>query len=198
MHILAASSSIHRVFSPRYGLAISGTRFEDQPPQAERLTVIAALFGQHGEVAQGQMAVDALIDAAETVGTLKGQDPPPAGFGLGRLAGFAMQDGLAEMQLGVVGVDGQARGTGPSTAGRSPSIWWQRAIRAKVCARSNRSGPTRAGSLKIAQGGRPVPPLDGCHSQVEEHERVVGPLGSSASRIFQSRCSFRCRRAGLV
>jgi hypothetical protein len=33
-------------------------------------------------------------------------------FRLGRLAGLAVQDGLAEMQLGVVGVDPQAFGTG--------------------------------------------------------------------------------------
>ena len=72
--------------------------------------MIAALFGQHGEVAQGQMAVDALIDAAETVGTPQRQDPPPAGFGLGRLASFAMQDGLAEVNLGVIGVEPQALG----------------------------------------------------------------------------------------
>ncbi len=90
------------LFLARYGLAISGTRFEDHPPYSPRFIGVAALFGQHGEVAQGQMAVDALIDAAETVGTPQRQDPPPAGFGLGRLASFAMQYGLAEMQLGVI------------------------------------------------------------------------------------------------
>ncbi len=55
--------------------------------------------------AQGEVAVDALVDATELVGTLERQDPPPAGFGLGRLTRLAVQDGLAEMQLGVAGVD---------------------------------------------------------------------------------------------
>ena len=32
------------------------------------------------------MALDALVDATALVGTLQGHDPPPAGFGLGRLA----------------------------------------------------------------------------------------------------------------
>ena len=32
-------------------------------------------------------------------------------------------------------------------------------------------------ALEMAQGGRPVLTLDGDHPQVEEHERVVGPLG---------------------
>ena len=50
------------------------------------------------------MAVDALLDAAELVGMLEGQDPPPARFGLGRLAGLAVEEGLAEELLGGVGV----------------------------------------------------------------------------------------------
>src|SRR5271157_160326 len=72
---------------------------------------VAAFLGQNGEVAKGEVAVDALIDAAKLVGTLERQDPPPAGSGLGHLARLAVQDGLAEMQLGVVEVDPQALGT---------------------------------------------------------------------------------------
>ncbi len=99
-------------FRPRPGLGIAGTRLKDQPPQPPRFIAVAALLGQGGEVAPGQMAVDALIDAAKLVRSLQGQDPPPAGFGLGRLASFAMQDGLAEVNLGVVGVEPQALGAG--------------------------------------------------------------------------------------
>ncbi len=40
----------------------------------------------------------------QNFGTLQRQDPPPAGFSLGRLAGLAVEHGLAEKQLGVVGV----------------------------------------------------------------------------------------------
>jgi hypothetical protein len=39
---------------------------------------------------------------------------------LGRLARLAMQQGLAEMQLGVVGVDAQALGT--RVQGRDPGV----------------------------------------------------------------------------
>jgi hypothetical protein len=45
-----------------------------------------------------------LIIAAELVGTLLGQDPSPAGFGFCGLARLEVQDGFAEMQLGVVGI----------------------------------------------------------------------------------------------
>ena len=73
------------------------------------LGAVAAFLGQDGEVAQGQLAVDALVDATELVWTLEGQDPSPAGFGLDRLARLVVEDGLAEMQLGVVGVDSSPR-----------------------------------------------------------------------------------------
>ena len=96
-------------FPARHSLGIARARVADHPPEPPRLGAVAALFSQGGEVAQGEMAVDALVDATELVGTLESQDPPPAGFGLGRLARLAMQDRLAEMQLGVVvGVDPQA------------------------------------------------------------------------------------------
>ncbi len=94
-------------FPARHGLGVARTRVEDHLPEPSGLGLVAALLGQEGEVAQSEVAVDVLIDAAKPVGTLERQDPPPAGFGLGRLAGLAMQDGLAEMQLGVVGVGGE-------------------------------------------------------------------------------------------
>jgi hypothetical protein len=58
------------------------------------------------------VAEDALVDATELVGTLQGQDSPPAGVGLGGLACFAVENGLAEMDLDVAGVDAEALGTG--------------------------------------------------------------------------------------
>ena len=94
-----------------HGLGIARACVEDHFPEPERFGRITALFSQDGEVSQGQMAVDTLIDATELVGTLESQDPPPAGFGLGRLARLAMQDRLAEMQLVVVGVDPGPRNT---------------------------------------------------------------------------------------
>ena len=116
--------------APRPHLGIPRTRLGHQLPEPQCLTPVPALLGQLGEVAPGQVAVDALIDATEAVGTLQAQDPPPASFGLGGLAGLAVEHGLAEVELGVVGVDPQALGAGARAAGRSSTISWQRAIRA--------------------------------------------------------------------
>ena len=67
--------------------------------------MVAALVGQGGEVAQGEVAVDALVDTAKLLGTLQGQDPPPGRLGLGRLARHAVHHGLAEEQLRVAGIE---------------------------------------------------------------------------------------------
>ncbi len=111
-----------RSVAPSQGFGIAWASFENHPPQPPRFILVAPLLGDHGEVAQGQVTVDALIDTAETIGPFQRQDSPPASFGLGRLAGFAMHYGLAEVNLGVIGVEPQALGTAPSAAGRSPSI----------------------------------------------------------------------------
>ena len=95
-------------FPARHSLGVAWTGVEHHPPEPPGLVPVAPFLGQDGEVPQGKVAVDALIDATELVGTLQRQDPPPAGFGLSRLAGFAVEDGLAEMQVGVVGVERQA------------------------------------------------------------------------------------------
>ena len=71
----------------------------------QNVEAVATLLGTDDEVAQGEVAVDALIDAAKLVGTLEGQDPPPAGFGLGGLDSLEMECGLAEMDLGSVWVE---------------------------------------------------------------------------------------------
>ncbi len=77
-------------FPARHGLCVAWTGVEDASPQQPGLGPVAALFGQDGEIPQGQVAVDALVEATEPVGTLECQDPTPAGFGLGLLAGLAM------------------------------------------------------------------------------------------------------------
>ena len=109
-------------FPARRGLGVARARVEDHFPEPPGLGTIAPLFGQDGEVPQREVAVDALIDAARLVGTLQVQDPPPAGFGLGRLASLAVEHGLAEMQLGVVGVDPQALGTGAESRRGSEKV----------------------------------------------------------------------------
>src|SRR5271157_2921188 len=100
-----------RQLPARPGLGIAWTGVEERSPEPPGLDSVTALLGQDREVAQGEVVVDVLADAAELVGTLQGQDPLPAGFGLRRPARLAVEDGLAEMQLGVVGVHPQASGT---------------------------------------------------------------------------------------
>src|SRR5271157_6509389 len=70
-------------FPARHSLSVAWTGVEDHFPEPPGLGPVAPLFGQNGEVAQCQVAVDALIDATKLVATLESQDPPPAGFGLG-------------------------------------------------------------------------------------------------------------------
>ena len=53
-----------------HGLGIARACVEDHFPEPERFGRITALFSQDGEVSQGQMAVDTLIDATELVGSL--------------------------------------------------------------------------------------------------------------------------------
>jgi len=123
--------SLH-CFPARHGLGVARTRLEDHFPEPPGLGPVTTLLGHDRKFAQVEVAVCALVNAAGPVGTLERQDPPPTGFGLGRLASLAVEDRLAEMQLGVVG----GRAASPpeqafNAAGRSPSIWWQRAIRAK-------------------------------------------------------------------
>jgi hypothetical protein len=130
---------------------------------------ITALLGQDSEVAQREVAVDALVDATELVGTLQGQDPPPAGFGLRRLAGLAVQRGLAEMQLGVVWVHPQALGT---------SVQSLREVSKHLVAAGDQGeelphdgiGGGRPGqaALKVPERCGPVLSFDGDRAQVEE------------------------------
>jgi hypothetical protein len=70
-------------FPARHGLGVTRAGVEDRSPEPPGLDSVTALLGHDGEVAQRELAVDALVDAAKLVGTLQGQDPPPAGFGLG-------------------------------------------------------------------------------------------------------------------
>ncbi len=102
--LAGGASILPSCFPTRHGLGVVWTGVEDHPPEPPGLDSVTALLGQHGEISQREVAVDALVDATELVGTLQRQDSPPAGFSLGRLAGLAVEHGLAEMQLGVVGV----------------------------------------------------------------------------------------------
>jgi hypothetical protein len=56
-------------FTSRRGLGVARAGVEDHPPEPPGLGAVAALLGQDGEVAQGEVAVDALVDATELVGS---------------------------------------------------------------------------------------------------------------------------------
>ncbi len=49
-------------FPACHGLGITRAGVEDHFPEPERFGRITALLGQHGEIAQGQVAIDALIN----------------------------------------------------------------------------------------------------------------------------------------
>ena len=85
---------------------------QDLSPEAIHLGAVAALSGQHRQVAPGQVPVDSLIDAAKLLGPAQGQDPPPARLGLGGLAPVPVDDRLAELALGILRVDRESLGAG--------------------------------------------------------------------------------------
>ena len=57
-------------FAARYGLSVARAGVEDQPPEPPVSARSPRLFGQDGEVAQGEVAVDALVDRLN-------REPPP-------------------------------------------------------------------------------------------------------------------------
>ena len=46
----------------RYGLGVTWTGVEDHAPEPPGFSPVTALLGKDGEVTQGQVAVDALVD----------------------------------------------------------------------------------------------------------------------------------------
>ena len=56
---------------------------------------VTAIRNQDGEIALGQLTVHTLIDATDSIRPLQDQDPPPSGFGIGRLAGLAVRQRVA-------------------------------------------------------------------------------------------------------
>ena len=57
-------------FPARHSLSVAWTGVEDHFPEPPGLGPVAPLLGQDGEVAQGEVSVDALIDATKPVGSL--------------------------------------------------------------------------------------------------------------------------------
>jgi hypothetical protein len=87
----------------RFGIA--GALGEHLGPEPNRHLVVVSLQGQRRQVATGQMSVYPLVDATELLGAPQGEDPSPAGRGLGRLASLPVENRLAEPQFGVLGID---------------------------------------------------------------------------------------------
>ena len=70
-------------------LGVAGALGQDPGPEPVGLGRVAALLGQGGEVAAGQVAVDPRVDPGEPLGAPQGQDPPPAPLGPRAVAGVA-------------------------------------------------------------------------------------------------------------
>jgi hypothetical protein len=51
-------------------------------PEALFLGAVATFRGPRGEIAQGEVSADALVNAAKLLATLQDQDPPPDRLGL--------------------------------------------------------------------------------------------------------------------
>ena len=167
-----------RRFAARHGLGVAWARLEDHPPEPPGLGPVAALFGQDGEVAEGHVVVDTLVDAAELVGTLERQDPPPAGFGLGWLARLAVQDGLRKCSSASSGSIRGLSETCVQGRGKVAEHLVAAGDQGEELAHDGIGGGRSAeASPEMAKGRLPALALDGDRAQVEEHERVVGPLG---------------------
>jgi hypothetical protein len=59
---------LQRCFPARRGLGVAWAGVEDHIPERPGLGPVATFFGQDGEVTQGEVAIDALIDATKLVG----------------------------------------------------------------------------------------------------------------------------------
>ena len=157
LSLFAAWSDRPHAFELRQGLAIAGAFGENVVPEPLRLHEIPALGGQGRQVAPGEMAVDPLVDAAELVGPAQAQDTAPRSLGLGRLAAVPVHDGLAEPELGVVGIDLKAAGTGyAARPGCRPASGGPVRSGRRACARSNRSAPSRPGCAREIRWPRPT------------------------------------------
>ncbi len=104
-------------FDPGADLAVAGAFGEHRAPEFGGLDRVAAFLGQHGEIAPGEMPVDAHVQAGELFGTPQSQDSPPARFGFGRFAPLSMHHRLAEQELGVLVVEAEPLGAGPQRRG---------------------------------------------------------------------------------
>src|SRR5271157_2829705 len=75
-----------RVSQSGHRLAVALALVEYPSPQPSGFIPVPPLLGQRCQVPQGEMAVDALVDAAELLGATQGQDPPPESLGLAGVA----------------------------------------------------------------------------------------------------------------
>jgi hypothetical protein len=83
----------------RGGNTIVGAFCQERAPASLGLGKIAALGGEHGEVAPGEVSVDPLIDAAKLVGRLQARNPKPTALGLSRFAAMARNVSGLERQM---------------------------------------------------------------------------------------------------
>ena len=135
-----------RSFPARQGLGVAWTGVEHHPPEPPGLEAVATLLSKDVEVAQGEVAVDALVDAAKLVGTLPGS----------RSTASRLRPRRAGRLCNGVGLCGngsrrrRGRDAGPRSMRSRPLEGLQasgcsRRSGRRACARWNRCAPNRAG-----------------------------------------------------
>jgi hypothetical protein len=101
-------------------LAVPRALSEYVGPKLSGTIGVAALSGQHRQVAPGEMPVDSMVDAAKLFGPVQGEDPPPARLGLARLAPVPVNDRFAKPELGILRFDRESWENGDALLNNRP------------------------------------------------------------------------------
>ncbi len=140
--------------------------------------------------------VDPLVHAGELLGPAQGEDPLSAPPGSVRVDRVSPHDGFAEEQFGVVRVDRQPRGAGRQRLVRLAEHLMGAGDQGVELPR-DRVGRRRArqAATQQRQGLEPLLAFDGDGAEVEQDERVVGPLLQLVAKDAGVARSFRARTA---
>ena len=167
----------HLMFDLRQRFLVARALGEHGLPQALCLTVVAALGGKGGQVAPRQMSKNSLVHAAKLVGPFERQESPPAGFGCRGFAAVTVHDGLAEPELGILGLELEAARTRAQGRLRiAPHLVHAGNLRKQLADDRIGRRRQRQASLEVPQGRGPILPLNLDRAQVEQDKRIIGPL----------------------
>ena len=156
---------------------------EDRPPESFSLLVVAAFSSQLGEIAPGDVAVDPLVDAGEFLGLRSVRIRRQARSASSVSPRCRCATPLRNHSSASSGSRERPSAQVRSAASVSPMRLLDPGEQSKQLA-GDRIARRRAGqaSLEVGQGVPPLLALDGDHSEVEEDERVIGPLAELAEQ----------------